>query len=62
MVVSDQPARAAQADLKRRFTQMSECPFSCVASHLMSAYPVCLGYPLSKRIAVGAVFFRSKDN
>ena len=34
-VVSDQPARTAQADLKRHFTQMPEYPFSRIASHIM---------------------------
>ena len=34
-VVSEQPARIAQADLKRHVTQMSECPFSCVVSHMV---------------------------
>ena len=34
IVVSDQPAQTAQADPRRQFMQMSECPFSRVASQL----------------------------
>ena len=32
--VSNQPARIAQADPRRHFPQMSECPFLRVASHI----------------------------
>ena len=35
-VVSDQPGRTAQADPKRQFTQLSECPFSRFTIHLIS--------------------------
>ena len=35
-VVLDQPARTAQADLKRHFTQKSESTFTHVASHIQS--------------------------
>ena len=34
-VVSDKHARIAQADLKRHFTQLSECPFLRVANHII---------------------------
>ena len=37
-VVTDHPARSAQVDLKRHFTQMSECPFSHIVSHIGSAF------------------------
>ena len=34
-IVSDQPVRAAQADLKRHLTQTSESPFPRVARHIL---------------------------
>ena len=34
-VVSDRPARTAQADPKRQFKQMSECLFSRATNHIM---------------------------
>ena len=33
-IVSDQPVRTAQVDLKQHFTQTSESPFSHVAHHI----------------------------
>ena len=35
--VLDKPAWTAQADPRQQFTQMSECPFSRVASHMMAS-------------------------
>ena len=46
-LASDQPARIAQADPRRHFTQMSESPFLRIASHISIKFRIfCKGFML----------------